>query len=461
MAPQLVIVGNGMVGHRLVELCRDSGQFEITVIGEERRAAYDRVNLTKFFDGGAEPLALTSAEAYAATGVRLVLGDAVAGIDRAAKVVRTATGLALPYDKLVLATGSSPFVPPVEGRDAPGCFVYRTIEDLEAIAAAASVATAGVGVVIGGGLLGLEAANALRNLGLETHVVEIAPRLMALQVDEAGGAILRRHIETLGVAVHTGVSAKRVVTDETGRAMGLQLSDGGALDTSLVVFSAGIRPRDELARAAGLAVGRRGGIEIDARCRTSDPDILAIGECAAWDGRCYGLVAPGYTMAQVAADELAQAPGRHLGHFDMSTKLKLLGVDVASFGDAFGLEGGAHTLRLIDNVAGVYKQLVVSADRQRLLGGILVGDASQYAQLVAMVQSKAALPVKVEALLVPPSDAPAGLGVDSLPASATICSCNNVDKGAICQAIAGGAQAVGAIKSCTRVGPAAAPACRC
>jgi nitrite reductase (NADH) large subunit len=452
MAPQLVIVGNGMVGHRLVELCRDSGQFEITVIGEERRAAYDRVNLTKFFDGGAEPLALTSAEAYAATGVRLVLGDAVAGIDRAAKVVRTATGLALPYDKLVLATGSSPFVPPVEGRDAPGCFVYRTIEDLEAIAAAASVATAGVGVVIGGGLLGLEAANALRNLGLETHVVEIAPRLMALQVDEAGGAILRRHIETLGVAVHTGVSAKRVVTDETGRAMGLQLSDGGALDTSLVVFSAGIRPRDELARAAGLAVGRRGGIEIDARCRTSDPDILAIGECAAWDGRCYGLVAPGYTMAQVAADELAQAPGRHLGHFDMSTKLKLLGVDVASFGDAFGLEGGAHTLRLIDNVAGVYKQLVVSADRQRLLGGILVGDASQYAQLVAMVQSKAALPVKVEALLVPPSDAPAGLGVDSLPASATICSCNNVDKGAICQAIAGGAQAVGAIKSCTRAG---------
>ncbi|HSS40127.1 MAG TPA: nitrite reductase large subunit NirB [Polyangia bacterium] len=450
MASKLVIVGNGMVGHRLVELCRDAAQFEITVVGEEPRPAYDRVNLTKFFDGGAEPLALTSREAYESAGVRLVVGDPVASIDRAAKMVRTAAGLTLPYDKLVLATGSSPFVPPVDGRDAPGCFVYRTIEDLEAIAAAAS--TAGVGVVIGGGLLGLEAANALRNLGLETHVVEIAPRLMALQVDDGGGAILRRHIETLGVAVHTGVSAKRVLTDETGRVMGLQLSDGGALDASLVVFSAGIRPRDELARAAGLAVGRRGGIEIDARCRTSDPDILAIGECAAWDGRCDGLVAPGYTMAQVAADELADAPGRHLGHFDMSTKLKLLGVDVASFGDAFGLEGGAHTLRLIDNVAGVYKQLVVSADRQRLLGGILVGDASQYAQLVAMVQSKAALPVKVEALLVPPSDAPAGLGVDSLPASATICSCNNVDKGAICQAIAGGAQAVGAIKSCTRAG---------
>ncbi len=453
MATKLVIVGNGMVGHRLVELCTTgahAGRFDITVLGEERRPAYDRVNLTKFFEGGAEGLALASPGAYAAAGVRLLLGDAVASIDRAARCVRTAAGVELPYDKLVLATGSTPFVPPVEGRDAAGCFVYRTIDDLEGIAAAA--ASAGVGVVIGGGLLGLEAANALRKLGLETHVVEIAPRLMALQVDDAGGAVLRRHIEGLGVAVHVGVSAKKVITDATGQVLGLQLSDGGQLDASLVVFSAGIRPRDELARAAGLALAPRGGVEIDERCRSSDPDILAIGECAAWDGRCYGLVAPGYTMAQVAADELADAPGRRLGHFDMSTKLKLLGVDVASFGDAFGLEGGAHTLRLIDNVAGVYKQLVVSADRQRLLGGILVGDATQYAQLVAMVQSKAALPVKVESLLLPPGEAPAGLGVDALPASATICSCNNVEKGAICAAIADGAQAVGAIKSCTKAG---------
>ncbi len=453
MATKLVIVGNGMVGHRLVELCTsgdNAGRFDITVLGEERRPAYDRVNLTKFFEAGADGLALASTDAYAAAGVRLLLGDAVAAVDRAARRVRTAAGVELAYDKLVLATGSTPFVPPVEGRDAAGCFVYRTIDDLEGIAAAA--ASAGVGAVIGGGLLGLEAANALRKLGLETHVVEIAPRLMALQVDDAGGAVLRRHIESLGVAVHVGVSAKKVIADEAGQVLGLQLSDGGQLDTSLVVFSAGIRPRDELARAAGLAVARRGGVEIDARCRSSDPDILAIGECAAWDGRCYGLVAPGYTMAQVAADELAGAPGRRLGHFDMSTKLKLLGVDVASFGDAFGLEGGAHTLRLIDNVAGVYKQLVVSADRQRLLGGILVGDATQYAQLVAMVQSKAALPVKVESLLLPPGDAPAGLGVEALPASATICSCNNVDKGAICAAIAGGAQAVGPLKSCTKAG---------
>jgi nitrite reductase (NADH) large subunit len=453
MATKLVIVGNGMVGHRLVELCTAAvadGKLEITVVGEEPRAAYDRVNLTKFFDGGAEKLALASHDTYAESGVHLLLNEAVASIDRGARVVRTASGLELNYDKLVLATGSTPFVPPVEGKNAAGCFVYRTIEDLESIAAAAQ--SAGVGVVIGGGLLGLEAANALRNLGLETHVVEIAPRLMALQVDDGGGAILRRHIEGLGVAVHTGVSAKKVLTDEQGRVLGLQLSDGGQLDASLVVFSAGIRPRDELARAAGLEVGTRGGIIVDERCRTSDPDILAIGECASWDGRCYGLVAPGYTMAQVAADELIGITGRALGHFDMSTKLKLLGVDVASFGDAFGLEGGAHTLRLIDNVAGVYKQLVVSADRQRLLGGILVGDATQYSQLLAMVQSKASLPVKVEALLMPPGEAPAGMGVDSLPASAQICSCNNVEKGAICAAIADGAHAVGALKSCTKAG---------
>ncbi len=378
MATKLVIVGNGMVGHRLVELCTtgdNAGRFEITVVGEETRPAYDRVNLTKFFEGGAGGLALASPDAYAAAGVRLRLGDPVASIDRAARGVRTAAGAELPYDKLVLATGSSPFVPPVEGRDAPGCFVYRTIDDLEAIAAAAD--KAGVGVVIGGGLLGLEAANALRNLGLETHVVEIAPRLMALQVDDGG----RRHPapahrERWAWRVHTGVSAKRVVTDEDGRVIGLQLSDGGQLDAEVVVFSAGIRPRDELAprRRAGAGPARRH------RGRRALPHLRSRHlrhRRVRRLGRA--LLRPGGARLHDGAGRRPtswpSAPGRTLGHFDMSTKLKLLGVDVASFGDAFGLEGGAHTLRLIDNVAGVYKQLVVSADRQRLLGGILVGDA--------------------------------------------------------------------------------------
>jgi nitrite reductase (NADH) large subunit len=446
-----------MVGHRFVESLASrgrAGDFEITVLGEEARPAYDRVNLSKFFESGdAGKLSLASPEKYAEAGVRLILGDPATAIDRQEKRIQTRAGLALDYDQLVLATGSSPFVPPVEDRNAPGCFVYRTIDDLEAIAAAAAAATANVGAVIGGGLLGLEAANALRNLGLETHVVEISPRLMPVQIDEMGGAILRRRIEALGVAVHLGVSARRILLDDDGRVAGIQLSDGGELRASLVVFSAGIRPRDEVARACGLVLSPRGGIEIDARCRTSDPDIFAIGECAAWDGRTYGLVAPGYKMADVAAAALSGADGGQLGHFDMSTKLKLLGVDVASFGDAFALEAGAHTLCLVDNVAGVYKQLVVSADKERLLGGILVGDASAYGQLAAMVQSKAALPVKVEALIAPPGEgAQAGFGVEALPMAATICSCNNVDKETICQAIAGGAHAVATLKGCTRAG---------
>jgi len=452
---RVVVVGNGMVGHRFVEslLASDrAGGFEVTVLGEEVRPAYDRVNLSKFFEtGDAEALALASAAKYTEAGVRLVLGDPVASLDRQARRILTRSGLTLDYDKLILATGSSPFVPPIEGRNALGCFVYRTIEDLEAIGAAA--ASASVGAVIGGGLLGLEAANALRNLGLETHVVEISPRLMPVQIDEMGAAILRRRIEALGVAVHLGASARRILTDEDGRVAGIQLADGGELRASLVVFSAGIRPRDELGRACGLAIGARGGIEVDARCRTSDPAILAIGECASWDGRTYGLVAPGYKMADVAVAELIGAERGLLGHFDMSTKLKLLGVDVASFGDAFGLEAGAHTLCLIDNLAGVYKQLVVSADKERLLGGILVGDASGYGQLCAMVQSKAALPLKVEGLIASPGEGSSGgLGVDALPTTAMICSCNNVDKETICQAIAGGAHAVGALKSCTKAG---------
>jgi nitrite reductase (NADH) large subunit len=449
-----------MVGHRFIETLvahRSAGDFEITVLGEESRPAYDRVNLSKFFEGGdAGTLSLANPARYEEAGVRLVLGDPVTSVDRQAKRIRTRSGLVLDYDKLVLATGSSPFVPPLEGRSALGCFVYRTIDDLQAIGAAAASASANVGAVIGGGLLGLEAANALRNLGLETHVVEISARLMPVQVDDMGGAILRRRIEALGVAVHVGVSAKRILTDEVGRVAGVQFADGGELRASLVVFSAGIRPRDEIARACGLTLGVRGGIEVDDRCRTSDPDISAIGECASWDGRTYGLVAPGYKMADLAVAELTGAdggkPGK-LGHFDMSTKLKLLGVDVASFGDAFGLEAGAHTLCLIDNLAGVYKQLVVSADKERLLGGILVGDASAYGQLVAMVQSKSALPTHVEALIAPLGEGqPAGFGVDALPGTATICSCNNVDKATICQAIADGTHAVGGLKACTNAG---------
>ena len=221
-------------------------------------------------------------------------------IDPVEKVVRSARYKAVPYDKLVLATGSTPFVPQVAGRDRRDCFVYRTIEDLEVIAATA--ARSKVGTVIGGGLLGLEAAKALKDLGLETHVVEFASRLMAVQLDDSAGRLLRRKIEALGARFISGDTKEIVQGKSRNR---LVFADGNVLETDIVVFSAGIRPRDELARAAGLAVGERGGIRIDSHCRTSNPDIYAVGECALWEGRIFGLVAPGYQMAEVAARHMA------------------------------------------------------------------------------------------------------------------------------------------------------------
>jgi nitrite reductase (NADH) large subunit len=456
---RLVVIGNGMVGHRFLTTLVDKGlaaSYDVTIFGEEPRVAYDRVYLSTFFDGKtADDLSLCKPGQYEAAGFRLILGDKATRIDREAKTVTSAAGLTVPYDKLVLATGSYPFVPPIPGSDKPGCFVYRTIEDLEAIRGWS--AGAKTGVVIGGGLLGLEAANALVNLGLQAHVVEFAPRLMALQLDEAGGAILRRRIEGLGVTVHTAKSTTQIElkTDAGGRDVvsGLTFADGGGVDADIVVFSAGIRPRDELARSAQLEVAPRGGVVVDQRCRTSDPDIFAIGECASYEGRTYGLVAPGYHMARVALAAIAGGDELFTG-FDMSTKLKLMGVDVASFGDAFGATPGAHVISAYDTASSVYKKLVVSADRKHLLGGILVGDAAAYGQLLSLVQNQVTLPPKPEELIFPQGsgEASAGMGVGSLPASAMICSCNNVDKGTICQAIADGVHAVPALKACTKAG---------
>ena len=451
-----------MVGHRFVEHLIAEGRtndLRVTVIGEEPRPAYDRVGLSSFFAGkSAEELSLVRPGSYEAAGITVRLADRVASIDRQARRVTLRSGGVLPYDKLILATGSYAFVPPIEGRDAPGCFVYRTIDDLEAMQAYASRVK--VGTVIGGGLLGLEAANALQNLGLETHVVELAPRLMSLQVDDIGGSVLRRRIEAMGVSLHLATATARIVTDTSaaggGRVTGLARKDGSELPTDMVVFSAGIRPRDELGRSCGLELGERGGLEIDDRCQTSDPDIYAIGECAAYNDRIYGLVAPGYHMARVAASALAGHGGETFTGFDMSTKLKLMGVDVASFGDAFAACAGAHVISVIDTMAEVYKKLVISPDKKYLLGGMLVGDAASYGQLVQIVQNRLPLPPHPEDLLMPPragAERGAGFGVDALPDTAQICSCHNVSKGKICEVI--GQQkltAVGAIKECTRAG---------
>ncbi|MBZ5739087.1 nitrite reductase large subunit NirB [Nocardioides mangrovi] len=439
MSPQyrkkIVVVGHGMVGHRFVQAAVERGLTEthdIVVVGEEPRPAYDRVVLTSFFEVGAEALSFLPEGEYDDPRVRLVLGTEVEGFDPETRTVLLDGGEVVQYDELVLATGAAPFVPPVPGHDLPGCFVYRTIEDLEAIREAA--AGASVGAVIGGGLLGLEAANALRQLGLETHVVEMAPRLMAVQVDDAGGATLARHIESLGLSVHTNAMTSAVVEGADGRAVGLALKEAATIPAEVVVFSAGIRPRDALARAAGLDLAERGGVLVDEQGRSSDPHVWAIGECAAPGGRMYGLVAPGYAMAEVAVDAMLGGPGAFTGA-DMSTKLKLMGVDVASFGDAFATTPGALELVYSDAVAGVYKKLVISEDGTRLLGGVLVGDASAYGVLRPMVASGIALPDNPEDLILPAGRGAADIG---LPDEAQVCSCNDVSKGDIVAAAAAG-----------------------
>lgn len=356
---RVVVVGHGMVGHRFVEALRSrdaDGDWGVIVIAEEPDAAYDRVGLTGYTEHWDRArLALPGNDYDGDDRVEVVLRDRVTRIDRAAKHVKTALGRRVPYDTLVLATGSSAFVPPVPGHDLPGCHVYRTLGDLDAIRADVARATAAgvtAGVVIGGGLLGLEAANALRGFGLEAHVVERAPRLMNQQLDEAGGALLARMVSDLGIAVHVDVGTDAI--EQVGPdALRVLLSDGTLIDTGVVIFAAGIRPRDELARKAGLAVGERGGVLTDLTCLTDDSDVYAIGEVAAIDGRCYGLVGPGYTSAEVVADRLLGGAAE-FGDADMSTKLKLLGIDVASFGDAMGAAAGCLEVVVNDPVNQTY-----------------------------------------------------------------------------------------------------------
>jgi len=450
---KVIIIGHGMVGHKLVESLAQTGMdhLEVTILCEEPRPAYDRVHLSEFFAGkSAEDLSLVAPGFFERDNLLLKLNARAESIDRVAKVVTVSTGETLPYDKLVIATGSYPFVPALPGKDRQDCFVYRTIEDLDAMKECGTRSKSGV--VIGGGLLGLECAKALRDMGLQTHVVEFAPRLMTVQVDDGGGRVLRHKIEELGVAVHTGKNTTEIVDCATATHR-MQFADGSHLDTDMIVFSAGIRPRDELARSSGLEIGARGGIVIDDTCRTVDPDIYAIGECAAWTGQVFGLVAPGYDMARVAARHMLGEDVAFAGA-DMSTKLKLMGVDVASIGDPHGNEPGSRSYQFTDERKQIYKKLVVSESGKHLLGAVMVGDASEYGTLLQMMLNRIELPDAPEFLILPQADGTSkpGLGVDALPAAAQICSCNNVSKGEICEAVAAGSTNIGELKACTKAG---------
>ncbi|WP_150048218.1 MULTISPECIES: nitrite reductase large subunit NirB [Methylomonas] len=449
----LVVIGNGMVGQHFLAGFANSAakeQFRVVTFCEEPRPAYDRVHLSEYFSGKtAEDLSLVPEGFFEETGIEILLGDRAAGIDRNNKTVTSANGVTIAYDKLVLATGSYPFVPPVPGHERERCLVYRTIEDLEAIQAAA--AQSKVGTVVGGGLLGLEAAKALRDLGLDTHVVEFAPRLMAVQLDEGGGAMLRRKIEALGVKVHLSKNTTLIDDGETCLHK-MNFADGEVLETDLILFSAGIRPRDDIARSCGLEVGPRGGIVIDNQCRTSDPDIYAIGECALWNGQIFGLVAPGYTMARTVVADLSGESAEFTGA-DMSTKLKLMGVDVASIGDAHAKTAGSLVYTYQDGRGEIYKRLVTSADNKLLLGAVLVGDANGYSTLLQYSLNGIELPANPDSLILPQRhDESVGLGPDALPESAQICSCYAVSKGDICSAIAAGCTTVPKLKAETKAG---------
>jgi nitrite reductase (NADH) large subunit len=386
-----------MVGHRFAaELRRldHAGAWRVVVLAEEDQPAYDRTALSSHLDGRtAAELSLVEPGFLDDPLVRVHTNTMVSGIDRRIRLVSTADGARYGYDALVLATGSRPFIPPLPGHDLPGCFPYRTLSDLDAIRVAAVPGRPAV--VIGGGLLGLEAANGLRLLGMRPYVVEVAPWLLPRQIDEPAAAIVARQVGALGIDLHCGVGVDAVEPGPAGRPAAVALADGRRLPADLVVFSAGIRPRDELAAGAGLDRAGRGGFLVDDRCRTRDPRIWAVGECAAVNGTCYGLVAPGYRMADAVVAQLLGRGDPVFHGMDPSTKLKLLGVEVASFGDAHAQTEGAVQLRY--RRPGTYAKLVLCPDARVLRGGVLAGDAQAYPVLRRLLGHE--LPAPPERLL--------------------------------------------------------------
>jgi len=450
---RIIVIGNGMVGYKFCERLYEKDtakQFHIVTFCEEPRVAYDRVHLSEYFDGkSAEDLSMASLSWYEERGIEIHIKDKVVTIDRNAKTVNSAKGVTCSYDKIVMATGSDAFLPPIPGKEKDGVFVYRTIEDLDAIRDYANKSKSCA--IIGGGLLGLEAAKAAMDLGLKTDVVEFAPRLMARQVDEAGGEILKSIIEQRGIGVHLSKSTQNIAGE--GNVTRMEFADETSLDIDMIIVSAGIKPRDELARNAGLTIGERGGILVNNELLTSDPNIFAIGECALYQKMIYGLVAPGYQMADIVSDRLLGGNSTFNGA-DMSTKLKLLGTDVASFGQTdISQEASDQEITINDPHTGIYKKLIISGDGKTLKGGILVGDATAYGALLQFYKNGTVLPPEPIQLILPASDGePVGTSVIDLPDTAQICSCENVSKGTICESIENGCASVAELKACTKAG---------
>ncbi|CAK7192137.1 Nitrite reductase [NAD(P)H] [Commensalibacter sp. Nvir] len=451
---QLVVLGNGMVGHQFIdELCNliDVNQYDITIFCAESRPAYDRVHLSSYFlTHTAENLLLASTDFYHDRNIRLLLNEPALWIDRQNQNVHGKSGQTVPYEKLIFATGSSPAVPPIKGSDGTNCYVYRTLEDLERIASCAKKCKKGA--IVGGGLLGLEAAGALRNLNIETHIVEFAPLLMAEQLDALGGELLRKKIEAMGIFIHTNKNTTEILHHNNGKTM--VFTDGSSLDIDFIIFATGIRPQDHLAKKCSLQIGKRGGIAINQFCQSlNDPNIYAIGECASWNETIYGLVAPGYRMAKIAARHILGQTDDSFTDADMSAKLKLIGVDVGSIGDAKGKTPQARSYLYLNEQKEIYKRLIVSEDNKKLLGAVLVGDTTDYGNLLQLMLNAIDLPENPDALILPTSNGEKPvIGIDALPESAPLCSCMDVTKGQILQAIQKGNHTIEDIKATTKAG---------
>ena len=442
---KVIVVGNGMVGYKFCEKFiakKGSEKYQITVFGEEPRRAYDRVHLSEYFGGkSADDLSLSSSNWYEDNNIILNTSELITDINREQKTIHTHLEKTYTYDYLVLATGSSAFVPPIEGVDKEGVFVYRTIEDLDAIMAyAKKIKQKGAteAAVLGGGLLGLEAAKAVYDLGLNPHVVEFAPRLMPRQLDKGASDMLQSKIEELNISIHLNKSTQFIAGEDV--ITGMMFEGEKLLKVDMLVISAGIKPRDELGRVSGLEVGVRGGIVANNKMQTSDPNIFAIGEVALYNHMIYGLVAPGYEMADVAAEQILGGEKTMRETIDMSTQLKLIGVEVASFGDPF-IENDAVTAIVYENkFNGIYKRINVTKDGKTLLGGILVGDSSDYNGLFQIYSNAMKLPKNPEDLILGSrggESSSMGSALD-LPDTAVICSCENVTKGSICCSITDG-----------------------
>ncbi|CAK9085659.1 Probable L-ascorbate peroxidase 7 [Durusdinium trenchii] len=467
----VVVVGWGPVGHAVVtKLLAKSAAMKITVITEESYPAYNRVKLSSFFEHrDPNKLALSSAEWCRENGVELVFGRA-SKVDRAAKTVDVDCGgetKTVSYDELVLATGSKAWLPPVPGLslEVAGVFVYRTISDIFQITERAKFSKKAV--VIGGGLLGLEAAKAAYDLGLETTILEVAPHLMPVQLDLDAGKILQSKIEALGLKVKTGVKVLGVETGSDGLT-GVKIEAEGqeeTLEATLLIVGAGVRPRQELAEMSGLELGGRGGIKVDHRMRSAtDEHVWAVGEIASFNGgMCYQLSAPGYTQAEILADHMTNPKAESkFADADLSTKLKLLGVDVASFGGSSDFwfkrqysSSGEEIMSKVskDEAAGVYKKLVFTPDGTKLLGGILVGDISAFAPLTAVSKRSDLGGVSPDELMAGqmPKVDDGGDGTN-LGDDDHVCNCHSVPKKVIRDAIMKGAHTFEEIKKCTKAG---------